>query len=146
MAIVRVSVIFVLVSIFRGLITFTVDEPLCTSRFDYEEKLLGKLLRIEHAMELLQERVSNDLSAFKEEKFKMDKAFLSFKESFITEQAVVKENLEKFSQEIEKENLKLVEDFKTMSQQYEIKIQRMSEDLADALNKSTSNQKSKKTL
>ena len=136
---------FVLVSTFGGLIAFTVNEPMCTSRFDYEEKLLSKLLRMEHAMELLQERVSNDLSAIKEEKFKMDKAFLSFKESFITEQAVVKENLEKFSQEIEKENLKLVENFKTMSQQYESKIQRMSEDLADALNKSSSNHKSKKT-
>ena len=136
---------FVLVSTFGGLIAFTVNEPMCTSRFDYEEKLLSKLLRMEHAMELLQERVSNDLSAIKEEKFKMDKAFLSFKESFITEQVVVKENLEKFSQEIEKENLKLVENFKTMSQQYESKIQRMSEDLSDALNKSSSNHKSKKT-
>ena len=145
MAIIRVSVIFVLVSTFGGLIAFTVNEPMCTSRFDYEEKLLSKLLKMEHAMELLQERVSNDLSAIKEEKFKMDKAFLSFKESFITEQTGVKENLEKFCEEIEKENLKLVEDFKTMSQQYESKIQRMSEDLADALNKSSSNHKSKKT-
>ena len=141
MAFFNVAVLFISVLAFRGLIAL--DEPMCTSRFDFEEKLLSKLVRIEHAMELLQERVSKEMSAIKEEKVKMGEDFLKFQQAFITEQDAVKHKIGKLSREIEEEKLKLADDFNNISRQYESKIQRMSDDLRDAVNKSLNNEKSK---
>ena len=141
MAFFNVAILFISVLTFREF--SALDEPVCTSRFDFEEKLLSKLVRIEHAMELLQECVSKEMSAIKEEKVKMGEYFIKFKQAFITEQDAVKDKIGKLSGEIEEEKLKLADDFNTISRQYKSKIQRMSDDLTDAVNKSLNNEKSK---
>ena len=141
MAFFNIAVLFISGLTVRGL--SPLDELMCTSRFDFEEKLLSKLVRIEHAMELLQERVSKEMSAIKEEKVKMGKDFFKLQQAFITEQAAVKDKIGKLSVEIEEEKLKLADDFNEISRQYESKIQRMSDDLIDAVNKSLNNENSK---
>ena len=141
MAFFNIAVLFISGLTVRGL--SPLDELMSTSRFDFEEKLLSKLVKIEHAMELLQERVSKEMSAIKEEKVKMGKDFLKLQQAFITEQAAVKDKIGKLSVEIEEEKLKLADDFNEISRQYESKIQRMSDDLIDAVNKSLNNENSK---
>ena len=141
MAVFRVAVLFISLLTFRGL--NALEEPICTSRFDFEEKLLSKLVRMEYTMELLQERISKEMSAIKEEKVKMGKDFLKFKETLIIEQAAVTDKIGKMSGEIEQRKLKLSDDFKTFSRKYDNKIQRISDDLTDAINKSLNNEKSK---
>ena len=73
MAFFNVAVLFISVLTFREF--SALDEPMCTSRFDFEENLLSKRVRIEHTMELLQERESKEMSAIKEEKVKMGENF-----------------------------------------------------------------------
>ena len=112
------------------------DEPMCTSRFDFEEKLLEKLVRMGHAVELLQERVSQALTTLEQEKLQMKQDFTTFQDDIRKEQTNAFATILEASTELKEERSKLAKGIQTMSQQYENKMERMSQDLVMAMNKS----------
>ena len=92
--------VFILGSILQTTLSAKYDEPMCTSRFDFEEKLLDKLVRMEHAAELLQERVNLALTSIEQEKLQMKQDFTS-----------VKDDISRALTTVEQEKLQMRQDF-----------------------------------